>query len=138
MLWHGAKEKRNSLDTTFFNSLAVFTPPDPAITKFLFAMVRSKGPIRDDGFSVFSRWVWSTEHKPQPAFVQICIDEIEKGNLSTDPRRRPEVGDAQEECELMLSFMNNGNNPISDFARRTRGSDAVAFAKKWLKEHAAP
>jgi hypothetical protein len=35
----------------------------------------------------------------------------------------------------MLSYMNNGKNPIGDFEGRTRGSDAVAFAKKWLKEH---
>lgn len=130
-----AKELRNSLDTTFFNSLAVFTAPDPVITKFLFVLVRSKSPIRDDGFSVFSRWVWSAEHEPQPEFVQICVDEIERGNLSTDPRRRPEASSEQNECELMLSYMNNGKNPIVDFAGRIRGSDAVAFAKKWLKEH---
>lgn len=129
-----AKELRNSLDTTFFNDLAVFTEPDPVITKFLFVLVRSQSPIRDDGFSVFSRWVWSTKHEPQPEFVQICISEIEKGNLSTDPRRRPEASSEQDECELMLSYMNNGQNPIGDFAGRTRGSDAVAFAKKWLKE----
>jgi hypothetical protein len=130
-----AKEARNSLDTTFFNNLAVFTEPDPVFTKFLFVLVRSKSPIRDDGFSVFSRWVWSTEHEPQPEFVKICVDEIEKGNLSTDPRRRPEVNSEQNECELMLSYMHNGNNPIHDFAGRTRGSDAVAFAKKWLQDH---
>lgn len=59
----------------------------------------------------------------------------EKGNLSTDPRRRSEASSEQEECENMLSFMNNGKNPIGDFEGRTRGSDAVAFAKKWLKEH---
>lgn len=130
-----AKEQRNSLDSTFFNELAVFTTPDPIITKFLFVLVRSKSPIRDDGFSVFSRWVWSTKHEPQPEFVQICIEEIEKGNLSTDPRRQPEASSEQDECELMLSYMNNGKNPIGDFAGRVRGSDAVVFAKKWLKEH---
>jgi hypothetical protein len=35
----------------------------------------------------------------------------------------------------MLSFMNNGKNPIDDFNGRVRGSNAVAFAKKWLQEH---
>lgn len=89
----------------------------------------------DDGFSVFSRWVSSAKREPDPAFVQICIDEIQKGDLSTDPRRRPDAKSEQEECELMLSYMNNGKNPISDFEGRVRGSDAVAFAKKWLKEH---
>jgi hypothetical protein len=129
------KEKRDNLYVHFFNDLALFTPPDPMITKFLFALVRGKSTIRDDGFSVFSRWVWSKKLEPKPEFVQICIDEITKGNLSTDPRRKPEAGSEQEECELMLSFMNNGQNPIGDFEGRKRGSDAVAFAKKWLKEH---
>jgi hypothetical protein len=35
----------------------------------------------------------------------------------------------------MLSFMNNGKNPIGDFEGRVRGKDAVAFAERWLKEH---
>jgi hypothetical protein len=33
----------------------------------------------------------------------------------------------------MLSFMNNGKNPIGDFEGRLRGKDAVAFTEKWLK-----
>jgi hypothetical protein len=130
-----AKEKRDSLDTNFFNNLAVFAPPDPVVTKFLYLLVRGKSALRDDGFSVFSRWVWSVNREPDPEFVQICSDEIEKGNLSADPRRRPEAGEEQNECELMLSYMNNGKNPITDFDGRIRGSIAVAFAKKWLKEH---
>lgn len=129
------KEKRDSLYLHFFNDLALFTPPDPIITKFLFALVRGKSTIRDDAFSVFSRWVWSIKQEPIPEFVQICSDEIKAGNLSTDPRRRPEASEEQDECELMLSFMNNGKNPIGDFEGRVRGKDAVAFAEKWLKEH---
>jgi hypothetical protein len=129
------KAKRDTLYLHFFNDLALFTVPDPLITKFLFMLVRGQSTIRDEGFSVFSRWVWSTKREPDPAFVQICIDEIQKGNLSTDPRRRPEAKPEQDECELMLSFMNNGKNPIGDFEGRIRGSDAVAFAKKWLREH---
>ena len=35
-------------------------------------------------------------------------------------------------CEIMFSFMNNGKNPIDDFAGRVRGKDAVAFAEEWL------
>ena len=129
------KETRDTLYLHFFNDLALFTAPDPVITKFLFVLVRGKSPIRDEGFSVFSRWVWSGKRDPDPAFVEICIDEIGKGDLSTDPRRRPEASSEQSECEEMLSFMNNGKNPIGDFEGRIRGSDAVAFAKKWLKEH---
>ena len=129
------KEKRDTLYLHFFNDLALFTPPDPLITKFLFALVRGKSKIRDDAFSVFSRWVWSLKREPEPAFVQTCVAEIGKGNLSIDPRRRPEAGAEQDECELMLSFMNNGQNPIGDFEGRLRGANAVAFAKKWLKEH---
>ena len=132
-----AKEKRNSLDTDFFNDLAVFAPPDPAVTRFLYFLVNGKSTIRNDSFSVFSRWVWSADREPDPTFVQICIEEIGKGNLSTDPRRRPEASSEQEECELMLSYMNNGQNPIQDFAGRIRGSEAVIFAKTWLKQHGA-
>ena len=129
------KEKRDTLYLHFFNDLALFTTPDPILTKFLFVLVRGKSKIRDDGFSVFSRWVWSIKQEPNPEFVHICIDEIKKGNLSTDPRRRPEASSEQDECELMLSFMNNGKNPVGDFEGRVRGKDAVAFAEKWLKEH---
>jgi len=129
------KEKRDSLYLHFFNDLALFTTPDPMLTKFLFMLVRGKSTLRDDGFSVFSRWVWSIKQEPNPEFVHICIDEIEHGNLSTDPRRRPEASSEQDECELMLSFMNNGKNPIGDFEGRVRGKDAVAFAEKWLKAH---
>jgi hypothetical protein len=129
------KEKRDTLYLHFFNDLALFTTPDPVLTKFLFVLVRGKSKIRDDGFSVLSRWVWSIKQEPIPEFVHVCIDEIKQGNLSTDPRRRPEAGDEQNECELMLSFMNNGKNPIGDFEGRVRGKDAVAFAEKWLKEH---
>jgi hypothetical protein len=129
------KEQKDNLYLHFFNDLALFTSPDPVLTKFLFTLVRGKSTMRDEGFSVFSRWVWSVKQEPQPEFVRVCIDEIKKGNMSTDPRRRPEAGEEQTECELMLSFMNNGKNPISDFEGRVRGKDAVAFAEKWLKEH---
>ena len=129
------KEKRDSLYLHFFNDLALFTTPDPILTKFLFTLVRGKSKIRDEGFSVFSRWVWSIKQEPNPEFVHVCIDEIKQGNLSTDPRRRPEASSEQDECELMLSFMNNGKNPVGDFEGRVRGKDAVAFAEKWLKEH---
>ena len=128
------KEKRDSLYLHFFNDLALFTT-DPILTKFLFVLVRGKSKIRDDGFSVFSRWVWSIKQEPNPEFVHICIDEIKQGNLSADPRRRPEASSEQNECELMLSFMNNGKNPVGDFEGKVRGKDAVAFAEKWLKEH---
>lgn len=129
------KEKRDSLYLHFFNDLALFTTPDPILAKFLFVLVRGKSKIRDDGFSVFSRWVWSIKQEPNPEFVRVCIDEIKLGNLSTDPRRRPEASSEQDDCEIMLSFMNNGKNPIDDFAGRVRGTDAVAFAEKWMKEH---
>ena len=129
------KQTRDTLWLHFFNDLALFTEPDPVITKFLFVLVRSKSTVRDEGFSVFSRWVWSVKREPNPAFIEICIDEIAKGNLSTDPRRRPEPSPEQEDCEEMLSFMNNGKNPIGDFEGRIRGSDALAFAKEWLIEH---
>lgn len=129
------KENRDTLYLHFFNDLALFTTPDPILTKFLFVLVRGKSKIRDDGFSVFSRWVWSIKQEPIPAFVHVCVDEIKQGNLSTDPRRRPEPSEEQNECELMLSFMRNGKNPIDDFAGKARGKDAVEFAEKWLKEH---
>ncbi|HBB95232.1 MAG TPA: hypothetical protein DC054_07555 [Blastocatellia bacterium] len=129
------KETRDTLYLHFFNDLALFTPPDPVITKFMFTLVRGKSTIRDEGFSVFSRWVWSVKRDPDPAFVRICIEEINQGNLSTDPRRRPEAKSEQNACEEMLSFMNDGKNPIGDFEGRVRGKDAVAFAEKWLKEH---
>jgi len=129
------KEKRDTLYLHFFNDLALFTSPDPILTKFLFVLVRGQSKLRDDGFSVFSRWVWSVKQEPQPEFVRVCIDEIRKGNLSIDPRRRPEAAAEQDECEIMFSFMNNGKNPIDDFAGRVRGKDAVAFGERWLKEH---
>ena len=129
------KTRNDSLYLHFFNDLALFTAPDPLITKFLFGLTRSKSTMRDEGFSVFSRWVWSKHLEPRPDFVRICVDEISKGNLSTDPRRKPEASPEQNECEQMLSFMNDGKNPIGDFEGRIRGKDAVAFAEKWLKEH---
>jgi hypothetical protein len=129
------KEKRDSLYVHFFNDLALFTTPDPVLTKFLFTLVRGKSTIREDAFSVFSRWVWSIKRDPIPEFVTICVAEIKKGNLSTDPRRKPEPGEEQQECELMFSYMSNGKNPIGEFDSRVRGSDAVAFGQKWLQEH---
>ena len=129
------KEKNDHLYVDFFNDLALFTPPDPVLTKFLFTLVRGKSAMRDAGFSVFSRWVWSINRAPLPEFVHICIDEIKQGNLSTDPSRRPEVKPEQKECEYMLSFMHDGKNPVDDFEGRVRGKDAVAFAEKWLQEH---
>jgi hypothetical protein len=129
------KVERDTLYLHFFDNLALFTTPDPVLTKFLFTLVRGKSKIRDEGFSVLSRWVWSSKQEPNSEFVHICIDEIKQGNLSTDPRRRPEVSSEQDECEYMLSFMHDGKNPVDDFAGRVRGKDAVAFAEKWLKEH---
>lgn len=129
------KVKRDTLWLHFFNDLALFTAPDPIITKLLFALARGQNNLRDDAFSVFSRWVWSKHLDPKPEVVQMCIDEIKKGNLSTDPRRKPEPSEEQNDCEIMFSFMNNGRNPIDDFAGRIRGKDAVEFAEKWLKEN---
>jgi hypothetical protein len=129
------KVKGDDLYVHFFNDPALFTTPDPIITKFLFLLVRGRSTMRDEGFSVFSRWVWSIKQEPNHEFVRVCIDEIKKGNVSTDPRRRPEASSEQDDCELMLSFMNNGKNPIDDFQGRVRGKDAIAFAEKWLKEH---
>jgi hypothetical protein len=129
------KEKSDNLYVHFFNDLALFTPPDPVLTKFLFTLVRGKSGMRDEGFSVFSRWVWSMNREPTLQFVHICSDEIKQGNLSTDPRRRPEAKPEQEECEYMLSFMHDGKNPVDNFAGRVRGKDAVAFAETWLKAH---
>lgn len=129
------KAKGDSLYVHFFNDLALFTTPDPILTKFLFTLARGKSTIRDEAFSVFSRWVWSVKQEPIPDFVQICVAEIKQGNLSTDPRRKPEPSQEQQECELMLSYMSNGKNPIEAFDSRVRGSDAVAFGQKWLQEH---
>ncbi len=128
------KEKRDSLWLHFFNDLALFTAPDPVITKLMFVLARGQSTLRDEAFSVFSRWVWSKQLDPKPEVVQMCIDEIKGGNPSTDPRRRPEAKPEQEECENMLSYMHDGKNPISNFAGRIRGKDAIEFAEKWLKE----
>jgi hypothetical protein len=130
------KEKRDTLWLLFFNDLALFTAPDPLITKLLFALARGQNTLRVDAFSVFSRWVWSKHLDPKPEVVQMCVDEIRKGNLSTDPRRKPEPSEEQNDCEIMFSFMNNGKNPIDDFAGRIRGKVAVEFAERWLKENA--
>jgi HEAT repeats len=129
------KDTGDNLYVHFFNDLALFTPPDPIVTKFLLSLARGKSGMRDEGFSVLSRWVWSMKREPLPDFVHLCIDEIQRGNLSTDPRRRPEASSEQNECEEMLSFVNDGKNPIGNFEGRIRGSDAIVFAKKWLKEH---
>jgi hypothetical protein len=129
------KETRDTLWLHFFNDLALFTVPDAATDKFLFALARSNSSVREGGFSVLSRQVWANHREPSVALVTLCVEEIQKGTLSTDPRRKPPAGEEQEDCENLLSFMNNGKNPISDFEGRIRGSDAVAFAKKWLKEH---
>jgi hypothetical protein len=129
------KTSRDTLYSHFFNDLALFTAPDPVITKFLFTLARGQSTVRDEGFSVFSRWVWAKHLDPNREFVQICVDEIKKGNLSTDPRRRPEAGEEQNECELMFSYMNNGKNPIEDFTGRVRGKDAVEFGEKWLENN---
>jgi hypothetical protein len=129
------KEKRDSLYLHFFNDLALFTAPDPMITKLLFALARGQSTLRDEGFGVFSRWVWAKHLDPNPEFVQLCVDEIKKGNVSTDPRRKPEAKPEQEQCEDMLSFMHDGKNPINNFDGRIRGKDAMEFAQKWLKEN---
>ena len=127
------KARGDSLYLHFFNDMALFTAPNPIITKFLFTLARGQSTVRDEGFSVFSRWVWSKHLDPNPEFVRMCVDEIKKGSLSTDPRRKPEPKPEQEECEQMLSYMHNGKNPIEDFAGRVRGKDAVDFAEQWLQ-----
>ncbi|MGZ8847485.1 MAG: HEAT repeat domain-containing protein [Pyrinomonadaceae bacterium] len=128
------KAKRDTLWLHFFNDLALFTAPDPMITKLLFALARGQNTLRDEAFSVFSRWVWSKHLDPKIEFVQMCVEEIKQGNLSTDPRRRPEAKPEQEECEHMLSYMHDGKNPVDNFSGRIRGKDAVEFAEKWIKE----
>lgn len=129
------KEKSDTLWLHFFNDLALFTAPDPMITKLMFTLARSHSTLRDDSFSVFSRWVWSKHLEAKPEVVQLCIDEIKHGNLSTDPRRKPEAGQEQEECEIMFSYMHDGKNPIDNFEGRIRGKDAIEFAEKWLKQN---
>jgi hypothetical protein len=131
------KQTNDSLWYHFFNDLALFTAPDPIIDKFLFALARSKSSVRDEGFSVLSRQVWANHREPSIALVKMCAEEIERGTLSTDPRRKPPAGKEQDECEILLSFMANGKNPIDDFEGRRRGSDALAFANKWLKDAGA-
>ena len=128
------KETRDTLWLHFFNDLA-FAVPDPVTDKFLFALARSKSAVREEGFSVLVRQVWANHRDPSVVLVKMCSDEIERGTLSTDPRRRPPASEEQDDCEILLSFMNNGKNPIEDFAGRLRGADAVTLAKKWLKEH---
>jgi hypothetical protein len=128
------KGKRDTLWLHFFNELALFTAPDAIITKLMFVLARGQSTLRDEAFSVFSRWVWSKHLDPKPEVVQMCIDEIKSGNLSTDPRRRPDAKPEQEECENMLSYMHDGKNPIGDFEGRIRGKNAVEFAEKWLKD----
>ena len=129
------KETRDTLWLHFFNNLALFTTPDPVTDKFLFVLAQSNSPVREEGFSVLTRQVWGNHREPSIALVKMCREEIEKGTLSTDPRRKPEAKEEQNDCEELLSFMNNGKNPISDFEGRVRGANAVAFAKKWLQEH---
>jgi hypothetical protein len=129
------KETGDTLWLHFFNDLALFTVSDPMIDKFLFALAQSNSPVREEGFSVLSRQVWANHREPSSALVKMCSAVIEKGTLSTDPRRKPEASEEQNDCEELLSFMNNGKNPIGDFAGRVRGANAVAFAKKWLQEH---
>lgn len=129
------KAKRDTLWLHFFNDLALFTAPDPMITKLMFSLARGQNTLRDEAFSVFSRWVWSKHLEPKIEFVQMCIEEIKHGNLSTDPRRRPEAKAEQEDCEHMLSYMNDGKNPVSNFSGRIRGKDAVEFAEKWIKDN---
>lgn len=129
------KAKRDTLWLHFFNDLALFTVPDPMITKLLFALARGQNTLRDEAFSVFSRWVWSKHLDPQTEFVQMCVEEIKKGNLSSDPRRQPEARPEQEACEYMLSYMHDGQNPVNNFSGRIRGKDAVAFAEKWIKDN---
>jgi hypothetical protein len=129
------KETKDTLWVHFFNDLALFNTPDPITDKFLFALAHSKSLVREEGFSVLSRQVWANHREPSAALVKMCSEEIEKGTLSTDPRRKPEASESQNDCEELLSFMNNGKNPIGDFDGRIRGSNAVAFAKKWLQEN---
>lgn len=129
------KEKGDTLWLHFFNDLALFTAPDPMITKLLFTLARGHSTLRDEAFSVFSRWVWSKHLEAKPEVVRMCIDEIKRGNLSTDPRRKPEPSEEQNECEQMFSYMHDGKNPIDNFEGRIRGQDAIEFAEKWLKDN---
>jgi len=128
------RETRDALWLHFFNDLAS-TEPDPLTDKFLFALARSNSSVRDEGFSVLARQVWANHREPSIALVTMCLGEIQEGTLSTDPRRKPRASEEQDDCEMLFSFMANGKNPIEDFDGRHRGSDAVAFAKKWLTEH---
>jgi hypothetical protein len=129
------KQTNDTLWIHFFNNLALFTMPDPITDRFLFALARSKSTVRDEGYSVLGRQVWANHRAPYPELVKLCAEEIERGTLSTDPRRQPRASEEQDDCEILLSFMNNGKDPIEDFAGRIRGADAVAFAKKWLKDN---
>jgi hypothetical protein len=87
------KETRDTLYLHFFNDLALFTAPDPVITKFLFVLVRGKSKIRDEGFSVFSRWVWSVKRDPDPAFVRYALKRSRKATSA--PTRAADRKQAQ-------------------------------------------
>jgi hypothetical protein len=128
------QQQNDSLSSHFFNDLT-FAVPEPAINKFLFNLARSNSAMHEEGFSVLTGQVWANKREPTVELVQLCSDQIEKGTLDTNPRRQPLASKEQTDCEEMLSFMETGKNPVSDFESRRFGKDALAFAGKWLKDH---
>jgi hypothetical protein len=131
-----ALETNTTLGLGVFNDL-VFTVPDAATDKFLFVLARSNSPQRAEGFSVLSRQVWANHREPFVALVTLCVEEIQKATLSTDPRRKPPASDAQDNCEELLSFMNK-QEPDRRFRgahprRRRRGvCEKVVKRARWL------
>jgi hypothetical protein len=128
------QQQKDSLSSHFFNDLT-FAVPETATDKFLFTLARGSSQVREEGLGVLTTQVWANKREPMVELVQLCSDEIQKGTLDTNPRRQPLASAEQNDCEQMLSFMETGKNPVSDFESRRFGKDALAFAGKWLKEH---
>jgi hypothetical protein len=128
------KQDNDSLSSHFFNSLT-FSAPDATTDRFLFTLAQSSSPVHEEGLGVLTTQVWANKREPMVELVQLCSDKIEKGTLDINPRRQPPASKEQTDCEEMLSFMETGKNPISDFDSRRIGKNALGFGRKWLKEH---
>jgi hypothetical protein len=116
--------------STFYNEAA--TSPNDWAYRFLLYLVKERSRISDAALDALTRQVWAGRRDPSRELVQICAARLEESVSRPTTNRYDE--DALP-CEWMLYFIETGANPVSNEGKVKHGKDALALARKWLKEN---
>lgn len=116
-----------------FRNKIVFIPGD-FVEKFYLYLIRENGISKGVAFDIASTRITRKITEPSVDVVRECVQMIERGDPSTDPRKRNNsdfnVG-GQFDCERLFHFLESGDIK----GKMKFGVDALATGKKWLSEH---